>query len=179
MRTSVNGSLHTSAFRVAEFTFDPDFLPNHNTATLESLALYVQNGSCKNETLLPPMDKCLAALAAYCPGHQGMSFSCMQCALSDQNRAAVEASCGGNFDAGDDDTGWVVKFYCGIGWPQSTFQRSPMSEYCVEHLPAPQTDPIPGGDGYAQYISCNGEENDGALYPVGNSPRDPTCMCWT
>jgi hypothetical protein len=28
--------------------------------------------------------------------------------------------------------------------------RSPITEYCVEHLVAPQTDPLPGGDGFAQ-----------------------------
>ena len=42
----------------------------------------------------------------------------------------------------------------GVGWPGSSFERSPVTEYCVEHLPAPQNDPLPGGDGIAQYISC-------------------------
>ena len=36
--------------------------------------------------------------------------------------------------------------------PGSSFQRSPMTEYCVEHAEAPQTDPTPGGDGYAQCV---------------------------
>ena len=65
---------------------------------------------------------------------------------------------------------FVLTFYCGIGWPGSSFQRSPITEYCVEHLAAPQTDPVPGGDGYAQYISCNSDECDGAMLPAGSSP---------
>eukprot|EP01052_Picozoa_sp_SAG31_P044076 SAG31_NODE_7557_length_1655_cov_1.075835_1_plen_363_part_10 len=73
----------------------------------------------------------------------------------------------------------AVHFYCGVGWPGSSFQRSPITEYCVEHLPAPQTDPLPGGDGFAQYISCNSDECDGAKIATGgSSPRDPVCVCW-
>lgn len=53
-----------------------------------------------------------------------------------------------------------------------------MTEYCVEHAEAPQTDPSPGGDGYAQYVSCNSDECDGVLLPTGNVPRSPTCICW-
>ena len=50
---------------------------------------------------------------------------------------------------------------------------------CVEHLPAPQTDPLPGGDGFAQYVSCNSDECDGAKLSVGgNGPREPYCICW-
>lgn len=37
------------------------------------------------------------------------------------------------------------------------------ARYCVEHTPAPQTDPIPGGDGFAQYVSCNSDEVDGTV----------------
>lgn len=84
----------------------------------------------------------------------------------------------GNFSDGDNRQGWGVHFYCGIGWPGSSFQRSPMTEYCVEHAEAPQTDPSPGGDGYAQYVSCNSDECDGVLLPTGNVPRSPTCICW-
>ena len=49
----------------------------------------------------------------------------------------------------------------------------------MEHLPAPQTDPLPGGDGFAQYVSCNSDECDGAKLSVGgNGPREPYCICW-
>ena len=37
---------------------------------------------------------------------------------------------------------------------------------------------MPGGDGFAQYVSCNSDECDGALLPVGNLPKEPTCLCW-
>ena len=72
----------------------------------------------------------------------------------DTHREAVVKSCGNYTDANDYHGvgGWAVHYFCGIGWPESTFQQSPVSEYCVEHQMAPQTDPIPGGDGYAQYI---------------------------
>jgi hypothetical protein len=53
------------------------------------------------------------------------------------------------------------------------------SRYCVEHYVAPQTDPLPGGDGFAQYISCNSDECDGAnLATGGSAPRAPDCVCW-
>ena len=190
MRTAAAGALHTAAWRIAEFTWDPDFLTNHDAATQEAIALYVQNGGAKNESDLPwvppagadpshqySVDGCLGALAKLCPGLKAMAFACMKC--SDDNRAAVEKECG-VFPDGDSSHlgGWAQHFYCGVGWPESTFQRSPISEYCVEHLPAPQTDPIPGGDGFAQYVSCNSDECDGALLPTGNSPRDPKCICW-
>jgi len=84
----------------------------------------------------------------------------------------------GNFSDGDSRQGWGVHFFCGIGWPGSSLQRSPITEYCVEHTPAPQTDPVPGGDGFAQYVSCNSDECDGVLLPTGNTPRAPTCICW-
>ena len=101
------------------------------------------------------MDECLARLGSVCEADRAESFTCMACA--DSNRAAVTAACG-NFSDGDDHNGWAVHYFCGIGWPGSSFQRSPITEYCVEHLPAPQTDPVPGGDGFAQYISCNSDE---------------------
>ena len=49
----------------------------------------------------------------------------------------------------------------------------------MEHYVAPQTDPLPGGDGFAQYISCNSDECDGAnLATGGSAPRAPDCVCW-
>ena len=70
------------------------------------------------------VDGCLAALRAHgCAA--GTSFECMACA--DAHRPAVVAQCG-NFSDGDSRAhGWAVHFYCGIGWPGSSFQ------VCTEH----------------------------------------------
>jgi hypothetical protein len=54
-------------------------------------------------------------------------------------------------------------------------QRSPFTEYCVEHAMAPQTDPTPGGDGYSQYVSCNSDECE---VTNNSTPRAPVCICW-
>ena len=27
-------------------------------------------------------------------------------------------------------------------------------------------------------MSCNSDECDGVLLPTGNTPREPTCICW-
>jgi hypothetical protein len=186
MRTATEGSIHTSAYRIAEFVFEPDFLQNHDTANKIGLPTYIQNGGAKNETTAMAgsnpggkdhdFNDCQAALLEICPHSKGASFDCMHC--MDANRDAVVQKCGNYTDQNSVHVygGWAVHYYCGIGWPESTFQQSPLSEYCVEHLPAPQTDLIPGGDGYAQYVSCNSNEVDGMLYPVGNSPRAPQVM---
>ena len=179
-RTSSPGAVHTLAYRISEYALEVDFLDNHDGASLSGMPVYVQNGGAKNETALQraenvTLDGCLAALRAHsCEG--GTSFQCIKCA--DANRAAIVAACGNYSDGDSSRHGWGVHFHCGIGWPGSSFQRSPMTEYCVEHYPAPQTDPVPGGDGYAQYVSCNSDECDGALLPTGNIPRRPTCICW-
>ena len=180
MRTSSVGAVHVSAYRISEYTMDVDFLENHDAASLGAIPVYVQNGGAMNETQIErddgvSIDGCLGALRAHgCAG--GTSFECMACA--DAHRASVVAQCGNYSDGDHRAHGWAVHFYCGIGWPGSSFQRSPVTEYCVEHAPAPQTDPVPGGDGFAQYVSCNSDECDGALLPTGNVPRDPTCICW-
>jgi hypothetical protein len=185
MRTAAAGALHTTAYRISEYQFDVDFLENHDgCADRLAMAAYVQNNGAMNESAMEryeggswSMDACLAALEHACPAERGNSFECMGCA--DRHRAAIsQAHICGNFSDGDDRLGWGVHFYCGIGWPGSSFQRSPMTEYCVEHAAAPQTDPVPGGDGFAQYVSCNSDECDGVLLPTGNVPRDPTCICW-
>jgi len=182
MRTASASALHAMAYRISEYTFDVDFLENHDAASKEAMPLYYQNGGAINETEIETtgggnwtFDECLAELSSLCGVHRGTSFECMACA--DANRPAVTSKCG-TFSDGDDHEGWAVHFYCGIGWPGSSFQRSPITEYCVEHLEAPQTDPTPGGDGFAQYVSCNSDECDGVLLPEGNLPRLPTCICW-
>lgn len=57
--------------------------------------------------------------------------------------------------------------------PENLMYFSAITEYCVEHLPAPQSDPR--WEGYADYVSCNSDEVDAAY---NNSATDPTCMCW-
>ena len=79
----------------------------------------------------------------------------------------------GNFTANDDpEQGFVVHYYCGIGWPESVVMNSSMARYCVEHQLA--NDPNDANLGFAPYISCNSDETD----YFGNAPRDPTCICW-
>ena len=120
------------------------------------MPVYVQNHGGLNETAAThrfgdnyTMDECLGAMEDLCPDVRGLSFECMACA--DRQRGAVMHNCG-NYSDGDSPRGWGIHFYCGIGWPGSSFQRSPVTQYCVEHAMAPQTDPIPGGDGYSQYV---------------------------
>ena len=145
MRTSSVGAVHVSAYRISEYTMEVDFLENHDAASLGAIPVYVQNGGAMNETEIEradgvSIDGCLGALRAHgCAG--GTSFECMACA--DAHRASVVAQCGNYSDGDHRAHGWAVHFYCGIGWPGSSFQRSPVTEYCVEHAPAPQTDPVP------------------------------------
>jgi hypothetical protein len=44
---------------------------------------------------------------------------------------------------------------------------SPITEYCVEHTPAPVSPQYGAEGGFADYLSCNGDEVD----PWGNQPR--------
>ena len=146
MRTCAVGALHVRAYRASEYSFDVDFLQNHDAASFAAMPVYLQNGGAINETALErsgggapwSMDGCLSALDALCGEERGESFTCMACA--DRHRADVTHACG-NFSDGDDHHGWGVHYFCGIGWPGSSFQRSPVTEYCVEHAPAPQSAP--------------------------------------
>ena len=51
--------------------------------------------------------------------------------------------------------------------------QGPITEYCVEYLPAPKGLPGVDDDGFAGYLSCNSDEVDA----YGNDPRDPSCIC--
>ena len=118
---------------------------------------------------------CVARLGELCPAERASGWPCMACA--DAHRAELLSTCG-NFSDADDvqDSGrWGEHWFCGSGWPGSTFQRSPMTSYCVEHAIAPQTDPTPGGDGYSQYVSCNSDECE---VTNNSTPRQPICICW-
>jgi hypothetical protein len=78
--------------------------------------------------------------------------------------------------------------YCGVGWPESTPQEGPITEYCIEYVPlsSETTNGVDhekntqkeGGaddddDAFAVYLSCNSDEVDA----FGNDPRDPSCIC--
>lgn len=49
MRTAAPGVIYTAPYRISEYTFDVDFLQNHDTGTKESIAIYVQNGGGYSE----------------------------------------------------------------------------------------------------------------------------------
>ena len=134
MRTAAPGVIYTAPYRISEYTFDVDFLQNHDTGTSESIAIYVQNGGgyseadgAKKAGGNHTMDECLKTLESVCPAdeYRGTSFNCTACA--DKHRAAVTEGCGTWSDA-DGSDGWFVHFYCGVGWPGSSFQRSPITQ---------------------------------------------------
>ena len=180
--------IHTEVFRISEFQFDVDFLNDHNGADSLAMPLFLgfgavnessglghaRHGHESTRNITAVIDRCSETVERLCPGLRGSGQTtpeptgCMACALSPAHRTAVAAACGHDTD---DSPGFSpLKWFCGVGFPESTWQRSPTAKYCVSHLPAPQTDPSPGGDGFAQFTSCNSD------YPL--SPRDPFCVCW-
>lgn len=87
VRTSAAGATHTTAFRISEYTFEVDFLQNHDAASPLAMPVYIQNNGGMNETSIEhynggnwSMDECLAALDEACPTQRGTSFACMRCA---------------------------------------------------------------------------------------------------
>lgn len=74
--------------------------------------------------------------------------------------------------------------------PENLMYFSAITEYCVEHLPAPNSDPR--WKGFAQYISCNSDEVSCTSFECkdynvlfhkvdaayNNSANYPTCICW-
>ena len=174
------GSQFVRAYRISEYSFDVDFLPNHDAASIDAMPLYLMtcdnSGDCSPwdaTDLTPKFFGCQDALAKLCPNLRGGAFACMACA--DAHRAAVTAACGdwsdGDTTAGDGSFG--VHFHCGVGWPESAPAQGPITEYCVEYLPAPKGQPGVDDDGFAGYLSCNSDEVDA----YGNDPRDPSCIC--
>ena len=176
----------SSGLGISEYTFDVDFLQNHDAAQAKTLPLYIQYDGAVNETCYSGFapgaahcngrgPACIEKLETLCGAERASGWPCMRCA--DGHRAELLSTCG-NFSDADDvqDTGrWGEHWFCGAGWPGSTFQRSPMTSYCVEHTAAPQTDPTPAGDGYAQYVSCNSDECE---VTNNSTPRAPVCICW-
>eukprot|EP00755_Sulcionema_specki_P035359 Sspe_Gene.21737::Locus_8176_Transcript_1_1_Confidence_1.000_Length_1423::g.21737::m.21737 len=168
-RTAVPGKNYTTMYRLSEFSFDVDFLENHNSASIEAMPLYLM--TCTPGGMCTPMNtssyaknwtQCQEAMQSICGGLQGTAFKCMDCAKA--NNASVTKACG-KWEYADTLVGFAVHWYCGVGWPESVLMDSPITEYCVEH---------DGSGPPAQYSSCNSDECD----PHGSTPRDPICVCW-
>eukprot|EP00040_Diaphanoeca_grandis_P028158 m.161768 g.161768 ORF g.161768 m.161768 type:complete len:478 (+) comp31253_c3_seq1:3430-4863(+) len=181
-RTKQPGAMYTTTHRISEYAEDVDFLENHNSATVDAFPLYLMTcsatGNCQpwNKTQFTKTDEewdqCQTTLATLCPSERGHGFNgCVQCV--DGHHDNVVAACGNYTDADMMHPGFPVHYYCGIGWPENLMYFSAITEYCVEHLPSPKSDPR--WEGYADYISCNSDEVDAAL---NNSARDPSCICW-
>jgi hypothetical protein len=204
-----DGTLYTTAFRISEYQFNPDFLANHDAASVEAMPVYIMDRTFRSlatstfavfklthssSTCFPPLlwktsdnpinttdisphwDGCQAALPAILGEERhGTGLACLDYAHSAAKYEQVAAVCG-DFSAGDDSKGWDVHWWCGTGWPESVVMSSPITQYCVEHAPAPAAPQFHSddeGDGFADYLSCNGDEVD----PWGNAPRDPSCIC--
>jgi hypothetical protein len=167
-----DGTLHTQAYRISEYQFTVDFLQNHDAASADAMPIYIMDHNPINTSSISPhWDGCQAALPSILPGMHGAGLSCLH--YADQHkRPEVTAACG-NFSTKDDSVGWDVHWYCGTGWPESVVMSSPITEYCVEHTPAPTVARYSSADGFADYLSCNGDEVD----PWGNAPSDPRCIC--
>ena len=166
--------------------FGVDFLENHNGADKPSMAVFLGFGSINETSRDGNLDKCIATMDRLCPGLRASGQTtpeptgCIACALKLEHKYQAEKACGKGFnDKSWSRNGWA-KWYCGINFPESSFQRSPTARYCVQHAAAPPAGPTPAGVapgtapksdvGFAQYTSCNSD------YPL--SPRTPFCVCW-
>lgn len=171
-RTTRAGSRYNTLYRISEYTFDIDFLQNHNSADLESMGIYVYHGtpfatwSNWPGSTAQDWDRCQAYLEDVCGDVKGTGLSCMKC--PDAHRDDVVKVCGNFTDNDNEHEGFSVHFFCGIGWPESVILNSSITEYCVENV-APSAEME-----FAQYVSCNSDETDW----FGNLPRDPICLCW-
>lgn len=176
---SNSGTRFMRVYRISEYSFDVDFLQNHDAATIDAMPLYLMTcdvqGDCgpwdaKKQS--PYWDECHEAIQRLCPNSRGAAFNCMECA--DANREQLTSICGNWTDqdkmAGDGS--FAIHWWCGVGWPESAAIQGPITEYCVEYQPLAEDTRM--GDGFSDYLSCNSDETDGTL---GNDPRDPSCMC--
>ena len=73
----------------------------------------------------------------------------------------------------------MAESWCGSAFSFFDWTATPLSEFCVERLPAPATAAPPaehgGVEGYTRYLSCNAPE----AAVVHNDKRDPvtaTCL---
>lgn len=177
MQRTASGSKFLNVFRISEFSFEVDFLENHDSASIEAMPLYIMTcdpmGNCGPWAVGPRWEKCQATLSEVCPGLRGAAFQCMACATT--HRSKVENACGAftNQDSTKGEGSFPVHWHCGIGWPESVTEEGPITEYCVEYMPVP-VGKDEGGDGFSGYLSCNSDETDGLMH---NDPRDPSCSC--
>lgn len=149
-RTKQPGAMYTTTYRISEYAMDVDFLENHNSATAKAMPLYLMTcsdtGNCQpwNKTQFvktdEDWDECESLLAELCPEVRGTGFNgCVECV--DSHRDRVVATCGNYTDADMEHPGFPIHYYCGVGWPENLMYFSAITEYCVEHLPSPQSDP--------------------------------------
>eukprot|EP00931_Biecheleriopsis_adriatica_P017522 TRINITY_DN12546_c0_g1_i2.p1 TRINITY_DN12546_c0_g1~~TRINITY_DN12546_c0_g1_i2.p1 ORF type:complete len:400 (-),score=43.34 TRINITY_DN12546_c0_g1_i2:190-1389(-) len=177
-RNSLAETRFMRVYRISEYSFDVDFLSNHDAASVEAMPLYLMtcdpSGSCAPfdaKVQSPRWDACHAAMMQWCPGSRGAAFNCLKCA--ETNREVLLAACGNwtDQDTLEGEGSFAIHWWCGVGWPESAPQQGPITEYCVEYQPLPETHVE---DGFSNYLSCNSDEVDGTL---GNDPRDPSCIC--
>lgn len=172
LRTGPLVGNYSQVYRISEYQFQPDFLDNHDAGDIDSIPIYVMDHNpITTASISPHWDQCEAALPKILPGMHGEGLPCLEYAAK-HKRDEITAACG-NFSTKDDFVGWDVHWYCGTGWPESVVMSSPMTEYCVHHLPAPTSEKYLSKDGFAAYLSCNGDEVD----PWGNAPKKPMCIC--
>ncbi|CAK0793037.1 unnamed protein product [Prorocentrum cordatum] len=175
----VAGTRFMRVYRLSEYSFDVDFLENHNGASADAMPLYLMTcdptGDCNPwdaREQSPRWDACHSAIQALCPASRGAAFNCMMCA--EGHRDELTAACG-NWTSADSMEGagsFAIHWWCGVGWPETATKQGPVTEYCVEYQPL--EGPTRMGDGFSDYLSCNSDEVDGTL---GNDPRDPSCIC--
>ena len=175
-------------YRISEYSFEPDFLRNHDAASPDAMPLYLQ--TCSGSGTCTPFDavvqspkffQCHDVLASLCPEQRGGAFQCMACA--DRHREQIVNACGNYSDADSlaEKGSFAVHWWCGVGWPESAPVQGTIQEFCVEMLPVPVPVPVLEeqnnvgnvSDGFSDYLSCNSDEVDG----YGNDPRDPRCIC--
>jgi hypothetical protein len=86
-RTTAANVSYASMYRISEYSFDVDFLDNHDSASVEALPLYLMTcdptGLCSpwNKTEFGPQgqwDACQAYMQTLCP--RGEGFECLACA---------------------------------------------------------------------------------------------------
>ena len=173
-RTSAPNTRFNTLYRLSEYTFDVDFLENHNSADRTSMGVYIYHGTPFSTQAVWPNStaedwyNCQDFLEEKCGQYRGTGLKCMAC--PEAHREEVVKHCGNFTGADDQHQGFSVHFFCGIGWPESIILNSSVAEYCVESAPPP---PATGLE-YAQYVSCNSDETDW----FGNEPREPICQCW-
>ena len=176
--TAAAGAIYEIVYRVSELTDDVDFLPNHNAGDLVGEAAFLSDSGNFKSPLAS--DACAKALnQTHCtPG----SKSCLDCAAAVWATGTGPAANGVRAQCSDPGRAWpldnkVAESWCGDEFSFFDWTATPVSEYCVERLPAPSTAVPPadhgGVEGYTRYLSCNAPE----AAVVHNDKRDPICIC--